>query len=79
MTLQVRGPIVVQQYHKLDKAACDEEGWFDTGDVCTIDLLGYMTITDRSKDVVKSGGEWISSISLENVAMGHPKVNTNKS
>jgi acyl-CoA synthetase (AMP-forming)/AMP-acid ligase II len=49
-------------------------GWFPTGDVATIDPAGYMQITDRSKDVIKSGGEWISSIDLENLAMGHPAV-----
>jgi fatty-acyl-CoA synthase len=52
----------------------DREGYFDTGDVSTIDPAGYMQITDRSKDVIKSGGEWISSIDLENLAVGHPKV-----
>ncbi|MDB5654783.1 MAG: AMP-dependent synthetase and ligase, partial [Tardiphaga sp.] len=50
------------------------DGWFPTGDVATIDPEGYMQITDRSKDVIKSGGEWISSIDLENLAVGHPKV-----
>jgi fatty-acyl-CoA synthase len=52
----------------------DEEGFFDTGDVATIDPDGYMQITDRAKDVIKSGGEWISSIDLENLAVGHPDV-----
>ena len=47
-------------------------GWFDTGDVATLDPDGYMTITDRAKDVIKSGGEWISSIEIENIAVGHP-------
>jgi fatty-acyl-CoA synthase len=51
-----------------------EDGWFDTGDVATIDEMGFMQITDRAKDVIKSGGEWISSIELENVAMGHTEV-----
>ena len=54
--------------------AVDEDDWFTTGDVATIDLLGHMEVTDRSKDVIKSGGEWISSIAIENVAMAHPKV-----
>ena len=52
----------------------DGDGWFPTGDVATIDADGYMQITDRSKDVIKSGGEWISSIDLENIAMAHPAV-----
>src|SRR5690606_10498582 len=54
--------------------ALDAEGWFATGDVATIDAEGYVQITDRSKDVIKSGGEWISSIDLENAAMAHPAV-----
>ena len=54
--------------------AFDADGWFDTGDVATIDPDGYMQITDRSKDVIKSGGEWISSIEIENIAVGHPAV-----
>jgi len=54
--------------------AFDDEGWFDTGDVATVDPDGYMTITDRAKDVIKSGGEWISSIEIENIAVGHPAV-----
>ena len=52
----------------------DSDGWFATGDVATIDADGYMQVTDRSKDVIKSGGEWISSIELENIAVGHPEV-----
>ena len=75
-TLKVRGPWVAKQYYKLDDAdnPLDAEGWFDTGDVATIDPQGVMQITDRTKDVIKSGGEWISSIDLENAAVGHPKV-----
>ena len=61
-------------YFRVDDNILDEEGFFDTGDVATIDKYGYMRITDRSKDVIKSGGEWISSIDLENLAVGHPKV-----
>ena len=62
-------------YYKVEgDRVFDEDGWFDTGDVATIDHYGYMQITDRSKDVIKSGGEWISSIDLENLAVGHPKV-----
>jgi fatty-acyl-CoA synthase len=73
--LLVRGPCVTRSYYKLEgEQFVDEEGWFDTGDVATIDEWGYMQITDRSKDVIKSGGEWISSIDLENLAIGHPAV-----
>ncbi len=72
--LKVRGPAVAQGYFKLEDSFIDDEGWFDTGDVATIDEYGYMQITDRSKDVIKSGGEWISSIDLENLAVGHPDV-----
>lgn len=74
--LQVRGPWICRDYFKLDGSAGShtEDGWFDTGDVATIDPQGYMAITDRTKDVIKSGGEWISSIELENTAIGHPAV-----
>ncbi len=72
--LKVKGPWVVKNYFKSDKEILDAEGWFDTGDVATVDPDGYMAITDRTKDVIKSGGEWISSIDLENCAMGHPGV-----
>jgi fatty-acyl-CoA synthase len=72
--LKVRGPSVARGYFKEDAGVLDAEGFFDTGDVATLDRYGYMQITDRSKDVIKSGGEWISSIDLENLAVGHPKV-----
>jgi fatty-acyl-CoA synthase len=73
--LKVRGPAIAKAYFKGEgDNLLDEEGFFDTGDVSTIDSLGYMQITDRAKDVIKSGGEWISSIDLENLAVGHPKV-----
>jgi fatty-acyl-CoA synthase len=72
--LKVRGPAVARAYYKDPSPILDEHGFFDTGDVATMDPLGYMQITDRSKDVIKSGGEWISSIDLENLAVGHPKV-----
>jgi len=74
--LQVRGPWICSDYFKLEGSAGThtKDGWFDTGDVATIDPQGYMAITDRTKDVIKSGGEWISSIELENTAMGHPAV-----
>ena len=71
--LMVKGPGVIERYYKADQSAL-EDGWFDTGDVSTISEDGYMRIVDRSKDVIKSGGEWISSIDLENTAVGHPGV-----
>jgi fatty-acyl-CoA synthase len=73
--LKVRGPAVAKSYYKGEGGeAFEDDGWFDTGDVATMDRYGFMQITDRSKDVIKSGGEWISSIDLENLAVGHPKV-----
>jgi fatty-acyl-CoA synthase len=72
--LKVRGPAVARAYYKEAGEVLDPEGFFDTGDVATIDRYGYMRITDRAKDVIKSGGEWISSIDLENLAIAHPKV-----
>jgi fatty-acyl-CoA synthase len=73
--LKVRGACVAKSYFKGEGGEIlDAEGFFDTGDVATIDPFGAMQITDRSKDVIKSGGEWISSIDLENLAVGHPKV-----
>ena len=72
--LKVSGPAVAKAYFRVDTDILDENGYFDTGDVATIDPHGYMRITDRSKDVIKSGGEWISSIDLENLAVGHPAI-----
>jgi fatty-acyl-CoA synthase len=72
--IKVRGFAVSKAYYKLDERILDADGFFDTGDVGTMDRYGYMQITDRSKDVIKSGGEWISSIDLENLAVGNPKV-----
>lgn len=73
--LMVRGPAIAGAYLKGEGGnILDKDGWFDTGDVATIDPQGYMQITDRAKDVIKSGGEWISSIEIENLAVGHPKV-----
>ncbi|MCY1056267.1 3-(methylthio)propionyl-CoA ligase [Nannocystis sp. SCPEA4] len=71
--LQIRGPWVCSGYYRAESTA-HHDGWFSTGDVATIDPAGYMQITDRSKDVIKSGGEWISSIALENLAVGVPGV-----
>ena len=73
--LQVRGPWVLARYYGQEASgAHTADGWFNTGDVSTIDRDGYMKITDRTKDVIKSGGEWISSIDLENIMVGHPAV-----
>jgi len=75
--LLVRGPWIIGAYFRDEEAtqeAYDEGGWFRTGDVCTIDADGYLQIVDRRKDVIKSGGEWISSIDLENIAIAHPAV-----
>jgi acyl-CoA synthetase (AMP-forming)/AMP-acid ligase II len=72
--LYVRGPWVVREYFKGEGGDPLVDGWFPTGDVATIDADGFMQITDRSKDVIKSGGEWISSIDIENIAVAHPAV-----
>ena len=73
--LRIRGPWVCSGYYGIDESEVHSaDGWFDTGDVATIDEDGFIAITDRTKDVIKSGGEWISSIDLENAAVGHPDV-----
>jgi acyl-CoA synthetase (AMP-forming)/AMP-acid ligase II len=72
--LLVRGPWIIKQYYKTDDMSSFENGWLDTGDVATINDDNYLGIVDRSKDVIKSGGEWISSIDLENEAVGHPEI-----
>ena len=72
--LLVKGPWVISDYYRSEDPSPLVDGWFPTGDVATIDADGYMQITDRSKDVIKSGGEWISSIDVENIAMAHPAV-----
>jgi len=74
-TLKVKGPWVADQYYGSESNGDhDNDGWFDTGDVCTFDTNGYMQITDRTKDVIKSGGEWISTIELENLASDHEDI-----
>src|SRR5206468_1933142 len=74
--LQIRGPWVAASYFNSDEEndKWTDDGWFRTGDVATIDSEGYMRITDRTKDLIKSGGEWISSVDLENALMSHPQV-----
>ena len=72
--LQIRGPWILKSYFKEDHSPLTADGWFDTGDIGTLDADGYMEITDRAKDVIKSGGEWISSSMLENAVLGHPQV-----
>ncbi|MBS7807345.1 3-(methylthio)propionyl-CoA ligase [Variovorax sp. PCZ-1] len=72
--LLVKGPWIVKEYFKGEGGDPLKDGWFPTGDVATIDANGFMQITDRSKDVIKSGGEWISSIDVENIAMAHPAI-----
>lgn len=72
--LQIRGHWIVESYFKAGKSALTMDGWFDTGDVATIDADGYMIIRDRSKDIIKSGGEWISTVELENIAVAHPGI-----
>ena len=72
--LHIRGYWIVDTYFGKDHSALTDDGWFDTGDVATMDADGYITIRDRSKDIIKSGGEWISTVELENIAIGHPAI-----
>lgn len=72
--LQVRGPWIISEYYKATSPTLTKDGWFDTGDVANIDPDGFLQITDRSKDVIKTGGEWVSSIDIENAALMHPGV-----
>lgn len=72
--LQIRGLWIVESYFQAGKSALTDDGWFDTGDVATLDEDGYMIIRDRSKDIIKSGGEWISTVELEDIAISHPKI-----
>ncbi|KIC42850.1 long-chain fatty acid--CoA ligase [Ruegeria sp. ANG-R] len=74
--LMVRGPWVLDSYYLMQDQQLLQDGWFATGDVATLDPDGYMTIRDRSKDIIKSGGEWISSVELENIAVAHPQLAT---
>ena len=70
----MRGPWTIQRYYRGKADVADADSWFDTGDIATLDQYGFMRITDRKKDVIKSGGEWISSIDLENIAVACPGV-----
>ena len=72
--IQVRGNWVIREYYKIETDSFTDDGWFKTGDVGHINEDAYMTITDRTKDLIKSGGEWISSLDLENAIMAHPLV-----
>lgn len=72
--LQIRGHWIVESYFGEETSALTKDGWFDSGDVATIDTDGFMTIRDRSKDIIKSGGEWISTVELENIAISHPGI-----
>jgi len=72
--LQVKGHWVISHYFRKEESALTADGWFDTGDIATLDQDGFMKLSDRSKDLIKSGGEWISSVELENIAMGHPEI-----
>jgi fatty-acyl-CoA synthase len=72
--IEVRGPWIASSYYKEDVPEKFDEGWLRTGDIAHVDPAGWVTITDRSKDVIKSGGEWISSVELENELMAHPAV-----
>jgi len=72
--IKVKGPCVVARYFRAEEDSLDEDGYFDSGDIGSIDEFGYLEITDRSKDVIKSGGEWISSVQVENAAASHPKA-----
>ncbi|TSH74794.1 long-chain-fatty-acid--CoA ligase [Acinetobacter sp. RF15A] len=72
--LQIKGHWIIDHYFGKEESALTTDGWFDTGDIATLNEDGFMTLCDRAKDLIKSGGEWISSVELENIAMGHPEV-----
>ena len=72
--LQVKGHWIISTYYGKNDSALTTDGWFDTGDIATLDTDGYLMLSDRAKDLIKSGGEWISSVELENIAMGHPQI-----
>jgi len=72
--LQIRGHWIVDTYFNAEESALSNEGWFDTGDIATLDTDGFLVIRDRAKDIIKSGGEWISTVELENIAVAHPSI-----
>lgn len=72
--LQIKGHWIIERYFGQNDSALTKDGWFDTGDIASLDQDGYLHISDRAKDLIKSGGEWISSVELENIAMGHPEI-----
>lgn len=72
--LQIKGHWIIDHYFGKEESALTADGWFDTGDIATLNEDGFMKLCDRSKDLIKSGGEWISSVDLENMAMGHPEI-----
>ncbi|OTG65960.1 long-chain fatty acid--CoA ligase [Acinetobacter silvestris] len=74
--LQIKGHWIIDSYFGKNENALTVDGWFDTGDIATLDEDGYLSIRDRSKDLIKSGGEWISSVELENIAIGHPEIDS---
>lgn len=74
--LQIKGHWIVEKYFGADRSALTADAWFDTGDIATLDQDGYMQISDRAKDLIKSGGEWISSVELENIAIAHPELDS---
>ena len=72
--LQVKGHWIIDSYYGKSSNALSADGWFDTGDIATINEDGFLLLSDRAKDLIKSGGEWISSVELENIAMSHPAI-----
>ena len=72
--MQIKGHWIINQYFGKNDSPLTQDGWFDTGDIATINEDGFLSISDRSKDLIKSGGEWISSVELENIAIAHPEV-----
>ena len=72
--LQIKGHWIIDEYFGKNQSALTADGWFDTGDIASLNEDGFLFLSDRAKDLIKSGGEWISSVELENIAMGHPEI-----